>query len=80
MADIQIDIERCKGCGLCVLQCVRGCLKMSEETNGGGNTYAMLNGAKDKCTGCALCCQMCPDVAISIREEKKTKAEGRKQK
>jgi len=70
MADIQIDIERCKGCGLCVLQCSRGCLKMSEDTNKGGNTYAMLNGSKEKCTGCGLCCQMCPDIAISIKQGK----------
>ena len=73
MADIQIDITRCKGCGFCVLQCRHGCLKMSEDTNEGGNIYAMINGDKDKCTGCGLCFQMCPDIAISITKENKAK-------
>lgn len=74
MAKVKIDIERCKGCGLCVLQCPHGCLRMSETTNMGGNIYAVIDGDADKCTGCALCCQMCADMAMEISDssEKKT--------
>lgn len=78
MAKVKIDIERCKGCGLCVLQCPHGCLRMSETTNMGGNMYAMMNGNVSKCTGCALCCQMCADLAMEISDaaEKKTQSKA----
>ena len=67
MADIKIDKQRCKGCCLCVAECPRANIRMSELFNEAGNHYAEIIDADD-CTGCALCCQMCPDVAIRIKE------------
>ncbi|MGI6271190.1 MAG: 4Fe-4S binding protein [Anaerohalosphaeraceae bacterium] len=65
MADIKIDKNRCKGCCLCVAECPRGNIRMSQLLNDAGHPYAEIVD-KDNCTGCALCCQMCPDMAISI--------------
>ncbi len=65
MANIEIDKERCKGCCLCVAECPRGNIRMSELLNSGGHTYAEIVDLND-CTRCALCCQMCPDLAIRI--------------
>ena len=70
MAKIKIDSERCKGCCLCVAECPKGFLRMSEIFNSKGNQYAE-NTDTDKCTGCALCCQMCPDLAIEIEDTQK---------
>ena len=72
MANINIDAERCKGCCLCVSECPRGCIRMSEIFNKSGNSFAEIADIEN-CTGCALCCQMCPDMAIEIDAKKKTK-------
>ena len=61
----EIDIERCKGCALCVTACPQNILKMSLETNSQGSTYPLCID-EDKCTGCTFCAVMCPDSAIQI--------------
>lgn len=79
MAKIKISPERCKGCCLCVAECPKGLLRMSELFNDSGHQYAEITDT-DQCTGCALCCQICPDIAIEIEDarpaskDKKTKA------
>ena len=70
MANIKFDKERCKGCCLCVAECPRGNIRMSEILNKTGSVYAEVID-EGNCNGCALCCQMCPDMAIEIREDKK---------
>ncbi|MBN1126501.1 MAG: 4Fe-4S binding protein [Sedimentisphaerales bacterium] len=67
MAKINLNMERCKGCGLCIGACPIDNLRMSEELNSKGYPFAEVID-KDKCTGCALCCRMCPDVAIEIEK------------
>ncbi len=71
MANIKVDAERCKGCCLCVSECPRGCIRMSEVFNASGNSFAEITDIEN-CTGCALCCQMCPDMAIEIEGKKKS--------
>ena len=68
MADIKVDIDRCKGCGLCVPQCPKHLIKMSDKMNEQGHFYPIID--KEKCVACGLCCQMCPDLAITIVETK----------
>jgi len=62
---IKFDIERCKGCALCVDACPRTNIRMSEKLNQKGHRYAQIID-EEKCTGCGLCYQMCPDLAIEI--------------
>ncbi len=66
MPKIEIDEQRCKGCGLCTIACPKGCIVLSEQMNNYGYTTAILGEAKHKCTGCALCAEMCPDLAILV--------------
>ena len=68
MANIKIESQRCKGCCLCVAECPRGNIRMSELFNSAGQHYAEIIDT-DECTGCALCCQMCPDIAIRIGKD-----------
>ena len=65
MPRVVIDIERCKGCGLCVEFCPRDNLRLSDEVTPRGVHPAEVCG-EGVCTGCKLCVLMCPDVAILI--------------
>ncbi|MBN2512574.1 MAG: 4Fe-4S binding protein [Sedimentisphaerales bacterium] len=65
---IQFNIERCKGCGLCVLYCPKGLLRMSEELNSQGNSYVEIIDPA-ACNACGICFRMCPDIVIEISEQ-----------
>lgn len=76
---IEIDRERCKGCGLCMTVCPKKKIEISVKLNSKGYYPAEFPGDtlsdsdKTGCTGCALCAIICPDVAIEVyREEKET--------
>ena len=63
---VEIDIERCKGCGLCVLSCPTDCLAINtSDTNSYGLNYAYLDD-EDNCIACMNCAVICPDAAISV--------------
>ena len=65
MPTVVINVERCKGCGLCVAFCPNDTLRLSEEiTSRGVHPAEVCN--PEACTGCKMCVLMCPDVAISI--------------
>ena len=62
---VSIDIERCKGCGLCVWACSKDVLEMGfERTNAKGYYYPVVVG--DDCSACAQCGIVCPDVCIGV--------------
>jgi len=67
-ATIQIDRERCKGCGLCVSFCPLKALALDAQMNAKG-CYPMRFLNPMECSGCMKCVLMCPDLAIrSIRK------------
>lgn len=70
MAKIEINEDRCKGCGLCTIACLGKLISMSTLPNSQGYTVALFSNP-DKCTGCALCAEMCPDLAIEVFKEVK---------
>ncbi len=69
MAKIQgaivVDIERCKGCELCVHTCVNQVIAMSDKVNSKGYHYAFME-KPESCTGCSNCGVICPDGVISV--------------
>lgn len=56
---LMIDLETCIGCGLCVKDCVAGCLAIEDG-------HAVL--AKPLCISCGHCVAICPNNAVSIPE------------
>jgi 2-oxoglutarate ferredoxin oxidoreductase subunit delta len=72
---VDIDIEQCKGCNLCVLHCPTECLALNTtETNSYGLHFAYLVD-EEKCIGCANCGVICPEGAIAVyRMRRKAKS------
>jgi 2-oxoglutarate ferredoxin oxidoreductase subunit delta len=68
---VQINIENCKGCELCVNECPQGSLQMSKNINKKGYHYAVL--VADNCTGCTNCALVCPEAIITVYRESKVK-------
>lgn len=63
---ITVNIERCKGCDLCVVACPTKTLALqANEVNDRGYHYAYM-ADPDKCTGCASCAMVCPDACIEV--------------
>ena len=60
-----INIERCKGCELCIRTCPKKILEMSKETNSQGVNYPVCID-ENACIGCTFCATMCPDCCIEI--------------
>lgn len=61
---VVIDIERCKGCELCVPTCPEKVLEMAKAVNGKGYHYAQP--VNENCTGCTNCAVVCPDGVITV--------------
>jgi 2-oxoglutarate ferredoxin oxidoreductase subunit delta len=68
---IVIDMERCKGCGLCVSVCPKKNLALAQESNKNGYFPAQPKNAG--CTACTQCAIICPEGIIEIRLEEPDK-------
>lgn len=60
---LRIDVERCKGCELCIPACPPNVLRMSKARNEIGALYPEL---LPGCTGCSACALVCPDFCFDV--------------
>jgi 2-oxoglutarate ferredoxin oxidoreductase subunit delta len=58
-----MEIERCKGCELCIPACRPGVLTMGETVNEHGFLYPLL---MPGCTACRACYEVCPDFVFEV--------------
>lgn len=65
MSSIVIDDNKCKACYLCMKECPKGLIKVSEKTNSLGNRIVEFSDPNNECLGCAMCALRCPDLAIT---------------
>jgi Pyruvate/2-oxoacid:ferredoxin oxidoreductase delta subunit len=56
---VTINVEECKGCGLCVESCPPKCLELGRELSAYGVHPAHYSG--HDCTGCGICFYCCPE-------------------
>ncbi|MCD8313634.1 MAG: 4Fe-4S dicluster domain-containing protein [Bacteroidales bacterium] len=61
---IEIDTQRCKGCGVCVANCPTDSIVLSKTVNSKGYRYAEMVG--EACIGCSACGIVCPDAVITV--------------
>lgn len=64
MSNIVIDENKCKACYLCMKECPKKLIKVSERTNNLGNKVVEFCDPEHECLGCAMCAKRCPDLAI----------------
>jgi 2-oxoglutarate ferredoxin oxidoreductase subunit delta len=70
--DIIIDVQRCKGCELCIDACPEETLSLSGTINQKGYRFAVKINAN--CTGCANCALVCPEAIITVYRQNLKKA------
>lgn len=61
---VEINIQRCKCCELCTVECKEHALSLGEAINIKGYRYVVAN--NELCTGCVNCALVCPDGVISV--------------
>jgi NAD-dependent dihydropyrimidine dehydrogenase PreA subunit len=62
---LRVDVEECKGCGLCVEACPPKVIALGERLNHYGYRTAAYKGTG--CTGCGICFMACPEPgAITV--------------
>ena len=62
---IVVDVERCKGCQVCMVNCPHGTIGMAADVNGKGYHFAYMENP-ESCTGCTNCAVVCPDGVITV--------------
>lgn len=66
--EIVVDVERCKGCSVCVPACPQDVIALAKNVNGKGYNYAEM--VNVNCIGCANCAIVCPDGVITVYRAK----------
>jgi 2-oxoglutarate ferredoxin oxidoreductase subunit delta len=62
---IIVDVEKCKGCDLCVHACPTNVIRLAADVNGKGYHFAYME-TPEACTGCTNCALVCPDSVITV--------------
>ena len=65
MSHIVIDETKCKACYLCIKECPKNLIRVSEKVNNLGNKIVEFYDPQKACLGCAMCATRCPDLAIT---------------
>ncbi len=71
---VVINVDRCKGCGLCTHVCPVDILELSPDTFNVKGYHPVVVTDMEKCIGCASCATICPDVVFTVyREQRRPK-------
>jgi 2-oxoglutarate ferredoxin oxidoreductase subunit delta len=73
---VVIDVDRCKGCGLCTHVCPVDILELSSDTFNAKGYHPVIVTDMEKCIGCASCARICPDVVFTVYRAKRQPREA----
>ncbi len=65
--EVEINVNQCKGCEICVQVCKKECLEITDKYNNSGYFYPVV-ASDEECTGCGACVKLCPDHAVKVYE------------
>ncbi len=68
---VVIDVDRCKGCGLCTNVCPVNILALSRDTFNAKGYHPVVVTDVEKCIGCASCARICPDIVFTVYRQKR---------
>jgi len=71
---VEVEIQKCKGCEICTIECKENVLALSKDINNLGYRYAVTIN-EDNCNGCMNCAIVCPDGVIKVYRTSKKKKE-----
>ncbi len=66
MVNVTINVERCKGCGLCVRACPKKIVELSKTKLNSKGYHPAEVVRPEECIGCKSCALTCPDAVIEI--------------
>jgi 2-oxoglutarate ferredoxin oxidoreductase subunit delta len=66
---VKFNIDKCKGCELCVVVCPKQILKIHDSDVNSMGYHPISVTDMELCIGCASCAVMCPDGVISVYTE-----------
>ena len=61
-----IDVDRCKGCGLCTYVCPSNILILTQDLFNAKGYHPVTVSNSDKCIGCGACATICPDIVFTV--------------
>lgn len=68
MAKMNVEFEKCKGCGLCTTACPKKIVVIQQEKRNRKGYFTAECTDQNACISCAMCATMCPDCAITIEK------------
>lgn len=63
---VTFNLDRCKGCGLCVSVCPKQILRLNETVTNIKGYYPCGIIDQDQCIACGNCARICPDSVITV--------------
>jgi 2-oxoglutarate ferredoxin oxidoreductase subunit delta len=63
---LDIAVDRCKGCGLCVSICPKNVLVLDVSIVNQLGYHPVRLADAAACTSCALCARICPDSVFAV--------------
>ena len=63
---LDIAVDRCKCCGLCVDVCPKGVLELDTSIVNALGYHPVGLTDPAACTSCALCARICPDTVFAV--------------
>ncbi len=61
-----IDVNRCKGCGLCINVCPTKILILTHDRFNAKGYHPVMVTNSENCIGCGSCATICPDVVFTV--------------